>query len=278
MTSRQAFEYVLIELNKRKAPSLMLGDFIYFINKAISQFIDKAYKAYEINQEVTDDLRVVKSTIILTPIVSTNYTGSSLYGNVYNVTLPDDYLHILGCIVEYTLAQDYKCFKSGDILQFGANKLTADMQSRIINNHYFRPTYKNPYFHINNTTTKITYPTTDSQSDVDFTPVGTEPIAENIERVAGKRYGNKSKVNMEIKYGKLNNIFTPTKVYVDYLKVPQYIDLTQEQLDDITDTSLILEFPDNVCQKILNELVDHIMENGSDPRLQTHLPVNRSNQ
>jgi len=32
----------------------------------------------------------------------------------------------------------------------------------------------------------------------------------------------------------------------------------------------MLEFPDYVCQEILNELVHIIMEHISDPRLQTH--------
>ena len=34
------------------------------------------------------------------------------------------------------------------------------------------------------------------------------------------------------------------KIYVDYIKTPQYINLTQEQLDDVLDNSQVLEFPD----------------------------------
>jgi hypothetical protein len=59
------------------------------------------------------------------------------------------------------------------------------------------------------------------------------------------------------------------KVAVDYLKTPQHILLTQTQVDKTTDTSQILEFPDYVCQEILNELVMIILEHNSDPRLQT---------
>jgi len=40
------------------------------------------------------------------------------------------------------------------------------------------------------------------------------------------------------------------------------------------DTSQSLEFPDYVCQEIINELVKNIMENISDPRIQTHPLVN----
>ena len=36
----------------------------------------------------------------------------------------------------------------------------------------------------------------------------------------------------------------------------------------------MMEFPDYVCQEIINVLVKLVMENSSDPRLQTHIPVN----
>lgn len=36
MTARQMLEYLLIETNKVNAPSLLLEDYNYFINKAIN--------------------------------------------------------------------------------------------------------------------------------------------------------------------------------------------------------------------------------------------------
>jgi hypothetical protein len=42
---------------------------------------------------------------------------------------------------------------------------------------------------------------------------------------------------MEIRYGKDDEIFELDKVYVDYLKTPQHIRLTQEQIDLTEDTS-----------------------------------------
>ena len=95
-------------------------------------------------------------------------------------------------------------------------------------------------------------------------------------KVDGNRYGNKSKVRMEIRYGFNNSIFTLSKVYVDYVKAPKYVTLTQDQIDTYTDSSQVLEFPDYVCQEILNELVNIVMEYSSDPRLQTHIPISQS--
>jgi len=41
MTLRNIWEYLLIELSKVDAPSLLLDDFNYFINKAIKQYVNK---------------------------------------------------------------------------------------------------------------------------------------------------------------------------------------------------------------------------------------------
>ena len=44
----------------------------------------------------------------------------------------------------------------------------------------------------------------------------------------------------------------------------------------VEDTSQILEFQDYVCQEIVNELVTLLLENASDPRLQSQIPINQS--
>ena len=61
-----------------------------------------------------------------------------------------------------------------------------------------------------------------------------------------------------------NQVFELEKVYVDYIKAPQNIRLTQQEIDLTEDTSQMLEYPDYVCQEIINELVHLIMENISD--------------
>ena len=97
-----------------------------------------------------------------------------------------------------------------------------------------------------------------------------------VEKEAGVRYGNSTNVRMEIRYGKDSSVFELIGVMVDYIKAPQTIRLTQEQVDLTEDTSQMMEFPDYVCQEIINELVHLVMENTADPRLQTHIPVTQS--
>lgn len=312
---------MLIELSKVKAPSMLLSDFNYIFNKAINQYVNKRYNIYDVNQQTTDDLRVLRATAILTPTLATatynavssvdsNYAGTtigSLYGATYEVNLPSDYLHTLNCICVYKLNKQFKCYDSNSMVQFAAKRLTADAWSTIINDYYNRPTPERPYYYIHNVNTRTTIPTNPYLSDVtDVTKTngtdmnGTYKVTSNndsgnvinlprtikngtddqsqslVEKNAAIRYGNASNVRMEIRYGKDNSIFVLQNILIDYLKVPQFIRLTQEQLDLTEDTSQIMEFPDYVCQEIINELVNLVMENTADPRLQTHIPVNQS--
>ena len=53
---------------------------------------------------------------------------------------------------------------------------------------------------------------------------------------------------MEIRYGKDNSVFKLQRVFIDYIRAPQFIRLSQEQVDEVEDNTQILEFPDYVCQ------------------------------
>ena len=81
---------------------------------------------------------------------------------------------------------------------------------------------------------------------------------------------------MELRFGEDQNI-VPVAVYIDYLRAPKQINLTQEELDDYEDNSQILEFPDYVVYEIINILVRLVLEQNSNPaRIQTHVAMNDS--
>ena len=365
MTARQVWEGMLTELSKVNAPSMLLQDFNYFFNKAISQYINKRYNIYDINQQTSDDLRVLKTTAILEatqsePLKALADLGagkSKLFGATYEVILPSDYLHILNCICLYKVNKKWKCYDAGDYVQFAAKRLTADSWSVIVNDYYNRPLPERPYFYIHNININNTLPTnpitdtnpngTDLSSEYIGSPkeiqyylisdkvinstvivkAGTRVYVKDgdvykedtyttkiegatmddlstktvegkttksnfprtiklgkpdsrtvstVERDTGTRYGNASNVRMEIRYGQDNSVFILEKVLVDYIKAPQTIRLTQEQVNLTEDTSQIMEFPDYVCQEIINELTMLVMENTADPRLQTNTTVTQS--
>jgi hypothetical protein len=80
-----------------------------------------------------------------------------------------------------------------------------------------------------------------------------------VEKGSNMRYGNSQKVRMELRFGEDPNII-PVAVYIDYLRAPKQINLTQEELDDYEDNSQILEFPDYVVYEIINILVRLVLE------------------
>ncbi len=354
MTARQLYEALIIEMNKEQAPSLLLEEFNYMANKAINQYINKRYSTgYDINQQFTDDVRVLKSSAVLyaenIPIRNdVTSLAAHLNDAKYEFNLPDDYLHLLNCTCVYKVNKRYKCYDAGTYWEVGATRLTADIAPIILNNWYMRPTYKKPYYYINNRnidteqwdsdqelvpTNPVIFNTpqgqnytalddtltsgtdTGKKAEINYTNSGgvngkgkpveitidniggqgekfidlrdqnlprfrkqrdDYPLDDMVERTAGHRYGNASKVRLEIRYGKDNSVFQLAAIKVDYIKAPQHIRLTQEQIDLTEDTSQILEFPDYVCQEIINELVKLILENAGDPRTSTQPLVSQS--
>lgn len=323
MTARQLWEGMLTELSKVNAPSMLLQDFNYFINKAINQYINKRYNIYDINQQTADDLRVLKSTAFLDVNKSINNvpysdmidfsTGNAkLFGATYETTMPLDYLHLLNCICIYKVKKNFKCYNANDFVQFAAKRLTADSWSIILNDYYNRPLPWRPYYYIHNVNINTTIPTnpiTDSNTNgtdisAKYEVIPSEDSSNNggidgengksnfprilrlgnpinttvstVEKETAMRYGNASNVRLEIRYGFDDSVFELQKVLIDYIKTPQVIRLTQEQVNLTEDTSQIMEFPDYVCQEIINELTMLVMENNADPRLQTNTIVSQS--
>ena len=92
---------------------------------------------------------------------------------------------------------------------------------------------------------------------------------------ANTRKSNASKVRIEIRFGN-DDVFEPVSLFVDYIKAPMFIRLTYDDITSTEDKTRPLEFPDYVCYEIVNELVKLLMENASDPRVQTNFAVNQT--
>lgn len=371
MTARQVFEATLIELSKIQAPSLKLYEFNYLFNKAINQYINKVYNVYDINQQTTDDLRVLKATTFLTPhkvelagkkssaakdsaIQNTSavtgnqdspeggYTGQassylskahrsiqSLHGATYEIYMPIDYLHMLNCVCIYYVAKQKDCWDAGSYIEIPATRLTADSWSQIITDIYNRPSPMRPYYYIHNINQQQVLPTDPrtsveagtsigtgleevgvdmngiyqvthadggewEENDINSGTVGGTDIEKQnsnfqrtfklndktqvslVEKPIALRAGNTSNVRCEVRYGKDDSLFQLVEVQIDYVKCPQFIRLTQEQIDLTEDTSQIMEFPDYVNQEIINELVHLVMERVNDPRLGNNMQMTQS--
>lgn len=356
MTAKQVFKNTLIELSKVNAPALKLYEFNYYFNKAVDQYVNQVYNIYDVNQQTTDDLRVLQGSVTLTPekvknsslglitddtratlasqmtkdedrkandvnyLTAAHNQLSSIDGAAYECWLPMDYLHVLNCVCIFEVTKPYDCYDAGTFIAKPATRLTADSWPLIMDDIYNRPSPEKPYFQIynqNRTLTDVlpTDPVTPiitygidaagkaqtSGSDIDgeygVTKYDSDVLAKGntkgsnfkrtftfkngykmslVEPTAASRIGNPSNVRMEIRYGRDDTLFKLRQVRVDYIKVPQHIRLTQEQLDLTQDVSQMLEWPDYVCQEITNTLVKLIMERTADPRLANNIQINQS--
>lgn len=283
MTIRQLYDNLLSELNKVEAPSMLLEDFIYFANKAVQQYVNKNYNWYDVSQQSTDDLRALKATSQLQIKCDTSIIlpTEDAYWFTY---LPEDYLHLLNCIVIFEKDSDYKsnskCNKNKDkdTIKSLARRLTSDLYPNIMNNAYFKPSYKVPYYFITSLNRDIN---NINLSNI-FDPCGNEHVSSNarLEQIfdpCGMTCDEESlsALKLEIRCGS-NKKYVPASVYIDYIRVPQKITITYDELESELDTTRMLEFPEYVCYEIVNECVKLIMENANDPRLETNTAINQT--
>ena len=245
MTWRELYEFALIEVNKLNAPSLLLEDYNYFINKAVQQYMNLAYNKFDISQQTNDDLRVLTT--------SRTYKSDEITNNT--ITLPGDYVHLLNCIVgvSKTSANKNNCSSSSKTPNLiAAKRVTSDSYAGILNNYYLRPAVNRPYYMLKSSDTHVV-----------------APLVEDPEQ---NRIANRYNSQLEIKCGdgQVNEI------HIDYVRAPQKINLTEEMIweDDFGGAIPSLEFPDYICYEIINIFVKLLMENAGDPRLQTNLAVN----
>lgn len=243
MTARELYEFALIEVNKLHAPSLMLEDYNYFINKAVQQYSNLIYNKFDINQQSNDDLRVLTAT-------------TELSGTDNKYQLPDDYVHLLSCIT--TISKDNRCPVVNSYTS-AAKRLTFDTYAGIINNYYLKPAQKRPYYIL-----RAIHDTSHTLRD---------QIKEGVVEDKYNVSANTIKSELEIVCG---SGCTVDKVVIDYIRAPRQIELTYEQIYSEEDNSQVLEFPDYVCFEIINIFTKLLMENASDPRLQTNLAVNQT--
>lgn len=280
MTIRQMYEYALIESNKLKAPSMLIEDYIYLLNKAIQQYINLVYNRAEYNQQSSDDLSFLQTTHEIkvgkiTPKVTDNDT-------IWTLELPSDYVHMLNCIATFTGGSDgraKRCSGSEDkskVISSLCRRLTADIYPDVLRNYYLRPSHKNPYWYIINSTSQ------GEKVDISSSKYDRDNIQDSSHedyryiymKDRGDRTAHQSTVNIEIHSGKSDWVLD--KIYITYIKAPMYVSMTEDEVLAIEDTTQNLEFPDYVCYEIINIFVKLVMENISDPRLQTNIPINQT--
>ena len=198
---------------------------------------------------------------------------------------------MLNCMATFTNSNDPKkvrCdypIKSTTVTSL-CRRLTADTYPMVLTNHYMKPTHKRPYWYIINTNKHgaieyngniINSTNIDKDSEVLFNE--NEGKSRSYQYVnlkdIGDRKSNQSSVKLEIHSGS-NDKWVLDEAYITYLKSPMYVSMTEEDIWDLEDNTQTLEFPDYICYEIINLFVWLVMENQSDPRMQTNPIMNRT--
>ena len=177
---------------------------------------------------------------------------------------------MLNCIVQFTEHSGNKCNGKPSMSAL-ARKLTSDLYPSIISNAYFKPNPKNPYYRvIKNHADDVA----DVMSDIlnGKTSIDLDEEVSNILNPCDKADHD---YLLDLRCGDTER-YTPVNVYIDYLKTPNIVMLTREDLESEIDNTPDMEFPDYICYEIINEFVKLLLENASDPRLQTNIPINQS--
>jgi hypothetical protein len=254
MTYRQFYEETLVALRKVKAPNLYVEDFVTLANKAILDSCRVAYKLFETTQEWTDALETLKQDVTLTfrtptgptyegdtnSAAQVSYVANGKYNSeAYRITLPANYWHILGLELTTVNIKSVKCYPKGYVQSNEVKYLTSDQGAKAQENDYLKIKSSRPYYQLRKSATA------NVQDFTLFTGKAGEVLAD--------------------------------KLYLEYLKLPELIALTVEDIERPLelDNTPELEFTRDFCYRIIDAVVTIFMENSGMQRLNTHLPINK---
>lgn len=236
MTSKQLYEGIFTEVIKETSPNLHVREFNYYANEAIFQFVNNAYETFQSGKGNLNFLKALKKYQVIT-----TFTTPSI--GVFSFPLPQDYRSLESLSVFLTVNGPIidTCYPVGTVQEFGSSPFDFDRKVALVQDSFMKPRYFRPYHDI------IDAPTTNFNAEV----------------------------HMDGNVGLLvTSPYQLTGVRMNYLKLPEVINLTQPQLiNDAVDTSQVLEFDDVTSRKIRQLLILMILERNSNPRAATYNQV-----
>ena len=144
ITARQAYIDILTELVKEEAPTLYLEDYLYYFNKAISEYMKTRYELYEVNQQLSDDMRAWKKSF---PALTLSTSISDI----------PEYRHLLSCLIDVKISRPIsKCDQRPNTTErYKVTRMSSEIKAGLLGNAYLKPTFYRPYFEVIDNTIKI---------------------------------------------------------------------------------------------------------------------------
>jgi hypothetical protein len=132
-----AYKALLRELDKFESPSFTVGDFNYFFNSAIEEYISNNYSEFDVSQKSLDDISEIVN--IGEAISFTNGVAS----------LPEKYRHILYLEVTLKFISDVDGYAIDDTLVVtNPKRMRTNRKGFSLKNAYQEPSYSEVKFQI----------------------------------------------------------------------------------------------------------------------------------
>jgi len=150
-TIREVYIEILQELVKEESPPLYLEDFLYYYNKAVSEYMKVRYELFEVNQQLSDDMRAWKKS----------YDTTSLEINIDDIGIDEDpgffYRHLVNCIITVDITRpDVRCDQEAfTSKQYKVTRMSSEIKAGILNNAYLSAEIFRPYYEIINNKIKV---------------------------------------------------------------------------------------------------------------------------
>ena len=292
-TIKTVYLNILTELVKEESPTMYLEDFLYYYNKAISDYMKLRYEKFEMSQQLTDDMRVWKVRHKTDKLV----TKISELGACDSADCPELIKCNSGCpsqcvFDEYTPSEE--CIKKceGDPDLDCTTKCMNDLRDKCVEScmKKCKESIKKPYRHLLGCILEVElkrpvlhceqlpgtvkgYKATRSTSDrntglvdnVYFEPRFYRPyfdiVGDEITIYVGDIDESKIKIST---------------ITIEYLRQPVYVTLTEDEILAENDTSQVLEFPRDIEEEITKIMMANLLERGGSQRLSTNPTVTKT--
>lgn len=132
------YEAVLFEIDQFQSGVFDFEDFNYWMPKAVDKWLKEQLLEYEKNQVIADKIScIVKQSNEI--ILNADNTTELRQADV-----PDDYRHLLNCLVSLRYKQATLSYAIGDVRKAYTKRYTGDNQVSFMDNSYTKPLVSDP--------------------------------------------------------------------------------------------------------------------------------------
>lgn len=144
MKALDIYRDILRELDKYGSPTFTIRDFNYFVNSAVSEYINENYVKLDVRQKDSDDMRYF---LITNSTQTVNSSGL--------MQLPGNYRHVLDVQVNAKFLKDVGRFKKDQVATIPVERMKSSQKGFRNRNSFGKPSFNRFYFDITGTSMQV---------------------------------------------------------------------------------------------------------------------------